>query len=136
MGSNESFSFQTETITKHHRKPNRLLPSFTRFDVLEKKRIEEERAKIREKRKALLEEERKLFEKARKHQKEDIDDVEKVSLLFYYLMRVRKYCFQNILLMDPYNSMRKIYHLSSSPRETALRKRFQKKRGRKGGRKV
>ena len=61
-GSSSSLTGSTEALQKN---PKRLSSSFTKFDVLERERVEAERKRIRERRKTLLEEETKLFEQSK-----------------------------------------------------------------------
>ncbi|XP_078488835.1 uncharacterized protein LOC100185110 [Ciona intestinalis] len=63
--SSSSLQSQSSSPEVIRKKPNRLASSFTKFDVLEAQRFEEERKRIQEKRNALLEEEKKMFEKTK-----------------------------------------------------------------------
>ncbi|CAK8673865.1 unnamed protein product [Clavelina lepadiformis] len=76
MTSGSSMASQTSSMEKIHTTPSRLSSSFTKFDVLEKQRIEEETTRIRERRKSLLEEEQRLFDQAKKQQLEMMSDNE------------------------------------------------------------
>ena len=73
-------------------KPSRLSSSFTKFDILERERMENERRRIREKRKSLLEEETKLFEEAKRQQEEQDENENEYSSetpqvpIFYLVM--------------------------------------------------
>uniref|UniRef100_F6RYL0 Ig-like domain-containing protein n=1 Tax=Ciona intestinalis TaxID=7719 RepID=F6RYL0_CIOIN len=72
--SSSSLQSQSSSPEVSRKKPNRLASSFTKFDVLEAQRFEEERKRIQEKRNALLEEERKMFEKTKAMMKECSDE--------------------------------------------------------------
>uniref|UniRef100_F7B8X5 Ig-like domain-containing protein n=1 Tax=Ciona intestinalis TaxID=7719 RepID=F7B8X5_CIOIN len=88
--SSSSLQSQSSSPEVSRKKPNRLASSFTKFDVLEAQRFEEERKRIQEKRNALLEEERKMFEKTKAMMKECSD--ESLAALFncetYVLHRI------------------------------------------------
>lgn len=63
--SEASFTSHTSSSEKIRTAPKPLSSSFTKFEVLEKQRLEQERERIRERRRMLLEEEKRLFDKMR-----------------------------------------------------------------------
>ena len=100
----ESSSSENGSGEKMNFMPKRLSASFTKFDIFERERLEEERKRIREKRKLLLEEEKKLFEEAKlqeekqnEDEKEYISETHQVQVIFLDMGQLEHAYVQQVL---------------------------------------